>query len=475
MNRLRGMLGDRTLPISLVVVVIALGAVAAFLAISLLRTAPAAAEPSSTPLPTPSQGSSAAAATSEPSVSETFTIDEGALQALVDGIRVRVSPTTTADPIAALSRGQVLWATGRAERHDGFAWVEIKQEPSDRLGWVAAAGPDGDPWLAIVHDGPIGITAGADVQLMDPTSKQRTSITSGMRVDDLAFAPDGTQVALLDPFHGPQVVAIDAMTRPEPTEAPTGPAFGPPAMMWPAFAPNGDAVAFLEGQDFLGLQLIWLGDGDPPAIPTPATLHPLSWAPDSQHITSATLLETYDDGAENWEIVVAGPGDSDLIHLTHRPGIDVSPAWSPDGSTIAYLQALEPGELGLALMDADGSHRRTLLTFDGVFSTAAQPAWSPDGSFIAIAQSLEGYPAVVYLANAHTSEHLSIPAPSRECSDLTWSPTGTRIAFVCMDDQGRSTAYFARVGDPNVVELGRARHVDWARTLEPLHVGETAQ
>jgi len=466
------MMGDRTLSIALIVVVMALSGIAVFLAFSLLRTPPAAAEPSGTPLPSASQSSSAASATPEPSVSGSFTIDEGALQALVEGIRLRASPSTTADPIATLSRGQVLWATGRGERHDGFAWVEIQQEPSDRLGWVAAGGPNGDPWLAIVHDGAIGIASGADVQLYDPTSEQRTWITSGMRVDDMAFAPDGTQVALLDPIHGPQVVPIDAMTRPEPTTAPSGPAYGPPAMKWPSFAPNGDAVAFLEGQDLLGLKLIWLGDGDPPAIPTPATLHPLSWAPDSQHITSAALLEAHEDGAETWEIVVAGSGDSALMHLTHGRGTDVSPAWSPDGSTIAYLQALEPGEVGLALMDADGSHQRTLLTFDGAFSTAAQPAWSPDGSFIAIAQSLEGYSAVVHLVDAHTSEHLSIPVPSHECSDLTWSPTGSRVAFVCMDDQGRSTAYFARVGDPNVMKLGRARHVDWARTLEPLKVGE---
>ena len=466
----------RALVIGLVVTVIVAGVAATALALLFLRQSPTAGTDGS-PTPraqaTTTAGEGTAEATASGSAhSEAFTIDEGVLQALVDGVRVRVSPTIDADPIAALSRGQVVWATGHGERHDGFSWVEIKQEPSDRIGWVAAAAPNGDPWLAIVRDGPIGLTAGSDVELIDPTSAERTAITSGMTVSDLAFSPDGRQVALLDRFHGPRVVPIDTKTRPEPTTAPSGPAFGPPAMAWPEFARNGDAVAFLRGQDFLGLELVWLGDGDPPAIPTPLTIRPFSWAPDSRRIASAALLETADDGTENWEIVVAGPGDSDLTWLTNQSGIDLNPAWSPDGSTIAYLRQLDAGTLALAVMDADGSGKRTLLTLDGNAWTAAQPAWSPDGSRIAVAQSLDGHPAMIHLVDAHTSEHLSIGTPGAECSDLAWSPTGSRIAFVCMGDETRAKAYVAALGDPELVKVGPAQHVDWARRLEPLNLGE---
>lgn len=450
--------------IATLLAVVAVAGLATFAVISVMQDAPAASSPSGpsasvTPMPT---------SVSPTGSASTLAIEEGIVQVLVDDLRLRESPSTDADAVATLWRGQVVRATGRAEVHDAIMWVEIGQRPSGRMGWVAAAGANHDPWLAMVRDGPIGVTAGTEVELIDLASDRRTVITSNMNVQDLAFAPDGERVALIDPFHSPRVVALDVITSPEPTSAP-GSAYGPPAMLYPAFAPDGEAVAFLRGQDSLELTFLWLGAGDPPAIPTPLTIHPLSWAPDSRHIASAALIEISGDGGGDWEIVVASPGDSDFTRLTNRRGIDVSPAWSPDGSAIAYLQDAGPGTVALAIMDADGSDQRTLLTFDGNASAAAQPAWSPDGSRVAIAQFLEDSPAMVHLVDVQTSQHLSIGAPGPECSDLAWSPTGTHIAFVCGDlNLADQSAYVTLIESPEVIDLGPAVHIDWARTLHPI-------
>ncbi len=450
---------------------VAVIAVATFAVLSLMRPAPAAVEPSPTAIVTPSP--SATATASPPPSPAAFAIEEGVVQVLADGIAMQASPGTDADAIAQLSKGQTLWATGAGSAIGGNAWIEVRQEPSQRVGWVSIAMADGQPSLAIVHDGAIGVTAGADAELIDLASAERTPLTSGMSVHDLAFAPDGEQVALLDPGRGAQVVPINSITAPEPTPGPTGGVFGPPAMLHPAYAPNGDAVAYLEGQDFLGLSLLWLGTGPAPDFATPLTLFPLSWSPDSLHIASAQPFGNSGAGPdrENWEIVVSEDDGSDPMRLTRREGIDATPAWSPDGSTIAYLQQVDRGTDTLALMDTDGGNQRGLLTFDGFVSmagSAMQPAWSPDGSRIAIAQTLAGQSAVIHLVDVHTSEHLSIPAPASECRDLTWSPTGSHIAFVCTNDQVESNAYVVEVGFTNVMTLGPAWHVDWARTLEPM-------
>ena len=121
-------------------------------------------------------------------------------------------------------------------------------------------------------------------------------------------------------------------------------------------------------------------------------------------------------------------------------------------------------------MNADGSDQRVLLTYDGFPHAAARPSWSPDGSRIAIAQQLEGYSATIYLVDAHTSEHLTIATSADRCDDLTWSPTVTRIAFVCgaADGSGARMAHVATVGEPGVTDLGTATRIDWARALEPL-------
>jgi len=58
--------------------------------------------------------------------------------------------------------------------------------------------------------------------------------------------------------------------------------------------------------------------------------------------------------------------------------------WSPDGTTIAYTQAVpEPGDTrsGISLVDADGTNRRTLTTDDWV-EQGIGPVWSPRGDQI---------------------------------------------------------------------------------------------
>jgi dipeptidyl aminopeptidase/acylaminoacyl peptidase len=407
--------------------------------------------------------------TPSPTVAPTpaaFTIDEGIVQVLTDHLVLRAGPAHDTPTLAQLSMGQVVWATGRAEGFDGTDWIEISQAPSRRVGWVEAA-TEGVPSLAIVRDGPIGLTSGADVELMDLTTGQSTPVTSGMTIHELAFAPDGEHVAVFDPFRGKQVVALDTVTRPAPTPEPSGPVYGPPALLDPGFAPNGEAVSYLEGQDFLGLQLLWLGAGAAPTFATPPTWYPVSWAPDSRRIASAQMVNASFGPRENWEIVVARQGRAEPVRLTTRAGLDISPAWSPDGSTIAYLQVVDRGTMALALMDADGSNQRTLLTFDGSSATVPQPAWSPDGTRVAIAQFLDGLSAVIHLVDAQTAEHHSIPAPAPQCSDLTWSPSGSQIAYVCMNDV-TTNAYVTPAQGTNVISLGPAWHLDWARTLEPL-------
>ena len=54
------------------------------------------------------------------------------------------------------------------------------------------------------------------------------------------------------------------------------------------------------------------------------------------------------------------------------------PAWSPDGSKIAFASARE-GSYDIYVMDADGTDR-VALTHDAAFDTV--PLWSPDGRTI---------------------------------------------------------------------------------------------
>jgi Tol biopolymer transport system component len=63
----------------------------------------------------------------------------------------------------------------------------------------------------------------------------------------------------------------------------------------------------------------------------------------------------------------------DLQRLTHSPGTDWYPTWSPDGDHIAF-QTYRNGNADIYVMDADGSNVRALTTAP---EDDEYPAWSP--------------------------------------------------------------------------------------------------
>ena len=78
---------------------------------------------------------------------------------------------------------------------------------------------------------------------------------------------------------------------------------------------------------------------------------------------------------DNEGIFTSDPDGSDVVELSDS-GSDIDPAWSADGSKIAYRCGKD-----VCTMKADGSDK-TRVTSDISVSTG-QPAWSPDGNRIA--------------------------------------------------------------------------------------------
>ncbi len=131
------------------------------------------------------------------------------------------------------------------------------------------------------------------------------------------------------------------------------------------------------------------------------------------------------DRSGSFQIYVMNADGTDQRRLTHGGDNDFSPAWSPDGTRIAFSsnRASAGFDDKLFLMDADGTNMRQLTTSSG---DHVLPSWSPDGTQIAYTNddSLDGRVIDVDFTNPRK--------PSRSIGSgrgLQWSPDGTQIVF----------------------------------------------
>ncbi|MEO0559153.1 MAG: winged helix-turn-helix domain-containing protein [Bacteroidota bacterium] len=142
---------------------------------------------------------------------------------------------------------------------------------------------------------------------------------------------------------------------------------------------------------------------------------------------------------DNWDIYVKQPGGETALRLTDHPGADTHPVWSPDGAHIAFARYTD-SECSLVLVPALSGPERTLASCFwypasdyGVF--APKFDWSSDGQTIAFMdRSGPQAPSHIALLNLETgsTRQVTFP-PSRPQSrdhDPRFSSEGTHIAFL---------------------------------------------
>jgi TolB protein len=224
---------------------------------------------------------------------------------------------------------------------------------------------------------------------------------------------------------------------------------------YPAWSPDGSRIAFTSDRD--GSVDIYAMNADGSGVTRLTNdrswdLLP-KWSPDGSRIALMSnrdaLARRDGDFFLNFQIHVMNTDGSGIMRLTgNSEWYDGFPAWSPDGSKIAFASNRDASELRdddlvgtrIYVMDADGSGV-TRLT-GGSEASDYSPAWSPDGSRIAFTSDRDDsgrFNSHIYVMNADGSGVTRLTGNSEWDDGFpAWSPDGSRIAFTSdRDDSGR--------------------------------------
>ncbi len=189
-------------------------------------------------------------------------------------------------------------------------------------------------------------------------------------------------------------------------------------------------------------------------------LYDPAWSPDGSRIAYTARGLILDDGLHL--INADGGGKTQLTD----DGNHLGATWSPDGTKIAF-EAFREIDAGITqdiytVTLADGSITRLTNTDKSL----SQPSWSPCGQFIVVTEEVDsGYHGPLYIMNADGGNLRQLTPDGVNGGYAAWSPGGTKIAFERSEAYNVYDIYMIDPDGSNMTPLtsdGTSRKPSWA-------------
>lgn len=228
------------------------------------------------------------------------------------------------------------------------------------------------------------------IWLLDPETISKRFLTTGFLP---AWSPDGRKIAYVNK-NDIQITRLTSWGSCfSPNWSPDGTKIAYDATTnWPTVPVDSAGIWIINLKDFSKKQVVRFNGGMP------------EWSPDSQKMV---FVQAIANEAPYDEISIIALQDSTVVRLTNNSFDDRDPAWSPNGSEIAWgsYAGANPSS-GVWVMNADGTDQRQLTRGGGY------PSWSPDGRQIVYYQANEdGRTGTLWLMNADGSNQRQLTKP----------------------------------------------------------------
>ncbi len=232
----------------------------------------------------------------------------------------------------------------------------------------------------------------------------------------------------------------------------------------PVPSPDGQQFAFTHfGAGRGGVEIQNLGTGA--LLPVPGTQSGLNitpaFSPDGRSVAYAHSDES---GTDIYTANVADQCCTQRLTVG-RYADNLSPTFSPDGRRIAFVST-RAGPAQIYVMAANGTDQELLAPFVfGVSGASNAPEWSPDGANVIFHREVDRSPQI-FLVNVGRRTVRQYTSAGRN-EDPTWAPDGRHFAFIS-DRSGVRQIWVMDTETGRVRQLhspGAARLPSWSRRL----------
>jgi Tol biopolymer transport system component len=332
----------------------------------------------------------------------------------------------------------------------------------------------------------IAFVSSNDLFVVRADGTDLTEVGQGSATRSPAWSPDGTRIAYVSSEDGRSDVRVVDVASGVTTQLTDSRTDSEEGYLW--WSPDGRRLAFqsvysfYDANNFGSIENVHVVNADGSRLveltnneTLDVRYQPWGWSPDGRSIL---LVSSKEPSADIYTLDADTGTMTEVIDTTGEYARD-DPAWSPDGSLIAYVDRSVGQQI--AAMKTDGTGVNSLhyiedtdpSLVDGTLlvpPSVSLPQWSPDSEAIAFIIEWVSFPDEVDVPSQATGDIYAVQRDGTGLANLTnhpasdgptlghdrrgfsWSPDGTRIVFVSNRD-GTDDLYVMNADGSGVRQL----------------------